>query len=279
MYSLRLGNEQSWLLQADKEFQPWLRKFAAVMRLKPSEPNGHPKIVFTHVNSIDGAGRDSQNLIAMRIGSNPRTKDIICGIGEEAGHEFDIIRMWHSLNPVYHKALAARGLPLHAALIEKNGKGILLAGPGDTGKSTCCRRVPPPWKALCDDESLVVLNKRRRYLVHPFPTWSDRLYKRSQKTWDVESHLPLLAVFFLKQAKADKAIRLGQARAAALINESAAQILSRSLRGLDARKEKRLRLSVFDNACRLAKTIPAYTLNFTRNGRFWDSIEEKIGNA
>ena len=67
------------------------------------------------------------------------------------------------------ESLYRGGLPFHATLLEYQGQGIILAAPGGTGKSTCSRRVPPPWRACCDDEVLVVEGPGRPLPGTPFP--------------------------------------------------------------------------------------------------------------
>ena len=279
MYKLKLGNGQHWQLIAEDGLQPWLRKFASILRLYSSRKKINPKLIFTRRKMNNKDGWREHDLKSMRFWSHPKAGDIICEIEGKKGEELDIIRMQQSLYPIYHRAQMSGGILLHAGLIEKSNQGILLAASGQTGKTTCCRRIPPPWNTLCDDEVLIVLDKRKNYSAHPFPTWSDYLWRHSHKTWDVQRCVSLRAIFFLKQAKTDKVIPLGQAEAATFINQLATQILSRSWRGLDNDKQRRMKRMLFDNACRLAKVAPAFILHFTLKGKFWEKIEEVLEYA
>jgi len=279
MYKLELGNDQHWLLIAEDGLQPWLRKFASILRLDSSCRKINPKLVFTRRNMHNADGWKDHDLRSVRFWSHPKVEDIICEIEGGGGDKMNVIRMWQSLYPIYHHAQMSGGLPLHAGLIEKNHQGILLAASGNTGKTTCCRRLPPPWNALSDDEVLIVMDKRKNYSAHPFPTWSDYLWRHSHKTWNVQRCVPLRAIFFLKQAKTDKAIPLGQAEAATFINQLATQILSRSWIGLDNDKQRQLKKTLFDNTCRLAQVVPAFILNFTLKGKFWEKIEKVLEHA
>jgi SynChlorMet cassette protein ScmC len=168
------------------------------------------------------------------------------------------------------------GLPLHAALVERNGMGILLAGHGGAGKSTCCQRLPSSWHALCDDETLVVINEEKQYFAHPFPTWSDYLWKRSERTWNVQKYVPLSAIFLLEQSETDEAIRIGQGQGATFINTLATDVCRRNWRNLDRKEERAQRKQLFQNACELARAVPAFKLRFSLNGRFWEKIEEVL---
>jgi SynChlorMet cassette protein ScmC len=148
-----------------------------------------------------------------------------------------------------------------------------LAAPGDTGKSTCCRRLPAGWTAWGDDEILVVLDPQGTYQAHPFPTWSEYLEQRSEQTWPVQHSVPLAAVFFLEQAPTDEALPVGQGHAAFLMTESAAQVGRKFWSKLDPEFERDFRRALFDNASRLAQRVPAFRLRCRREGRFWEEIE------
>jgi SynChlorMet cassette protein ScmC len=181
-----------------------------------------------------------------------------------------------SLYPIYERALNSGGLPFHAGVVERDGKGVLLAAPKNIGKSTCCRRIPRPWNALCDEETLIVQDAQRQYLAHPFPTWSDYLTRGSNRTWNVQRYIPLAAIFFLEQAEADKVIPLGQGEAAALMNQSAMQVCVRNWMNLDGEKMRAFRKKLFDNACELTWAIPIFKLRVSLTGRFWEEMEKVL---
>jgi SynChlorMet cassette protein ScmC len=263
------------------------------MEIKTYESNGYPKLLFVRgqsgkigeqillfnfeqnfVKSFPRSGCKIHDFRLLRLWSHDDVPDVICEIRGEDNHEQDIIRMWCSLHPIYQSCQESGGLPLHAALIERDGEGILLAGHGGAGKSTCCQRLPSPWHALCDDESLIVRDGQERYFAHPFPTWSDYLWKRSERTWNVQQFLPLAAIFFLEQADTDEAIPIGQGQAATFINQLAMDICQRNWRHLDRKEETVQRKQFFENACQLAKAAPAFILRITLTGRFWEEIEK-----
>jgi len=199
--------------------------------------------------------------------------DVICEMGHEESHELDIIRMSLSIYPIFEGAQETGGLPLHAALVEREGIGILLAASGNTGKSTCCRRLSTPWHARCDDEALVVLDKQRRYLAHPFPTWSNFLWRLSERTWSVEWHVPLAAIFFLEQAEIDEVVSMGQGKAAASMTQLAMQVYDPNWNNLNREEVRTLKKRLFDNACEIAKALPVFKLRVSLKGRFWEKIE------
>jgi SynChlorMet cassette protein ScmC len=291
-FSIKLANGQGWHLVATEGVSSWVEKLASIMKLKTCEPNGYPKLIFIKRVSVKGGLEEltcmvkqktitdipvndwkAHSLGDLRLWSHHDVPDVICEIGPGEDHELEIIRMWESLHPIYQRVQGTGGLPIHAALIERNGIGVLIAAPGNRGKSTCCHRLPPSWRALCDDETLIVRDDNRKYFVHPFPTWSDYLYQRSERTWNVQQHFPLSAIFFLEQSEIDEAVPIGQGQAATLINKSAAEVCRRSWWNLDRSQEMAFRKELFHNACELAKEIRAYELRATLNGRFWEKME------
>ncbi|NIM89674.1 MAG: SynChlorMet cassette protein ScmC [Candidatus Aminicenantes bacterium] len=293
-YSLRLANGQRWHIMASDETKPFIDKLTSIMELRTCEPNGYPKLIFiqgelgveltpptcsSNVDILEGLPRDGWNVLnlgALKLWSHCDRPDVICEIRTEKNHDLDIIRMWLSLHPIYRRAQNSGGLPMHAALVVRNGKGVLLAAPGETGKSTCCRRLPPPWQALCDDETLIVRVEQNSYAVHPFPTWSEHLLGHSKRTWNVQRKLPLNAIFFLEKSEADVAIPMGQGEAAISIYQSATNICQRSWKNLSQKEERMLKKELFDNACEISSTVSAFKLKVSLKGRFWEEIENVL---
>lgn len=291
-YLLKLGNGQNWEIVTTEDIGPWVGKLASIMRLKQCEPNGYPKLLFIReervINRRQGLppwpeegisgnlpsdGWKAYPLPSLRFWVHPDVPDVVCEMAGDCGHELEIVQMGQALCPIYFRAMQSGGLPIHAALVERKGKGFLIAAPGGTGKSTCCRRIHRPWSALSDDLSFVVADKNGNYRVHPFPTWSDYLWKRSEPTWDVQSHLPLSAIVFLEQGTKDEMTPIGKGEAAACIIEAASQICLSFWRDLAPGESRTMKKMIFDNACGLARSIPAFRLRASIDGRFWEEME------
>ena len=291
-YILKLGNGQNWEIVTVGDSGPWGAKLASIMRLEQCDPNGNPKLLFVRTERLmdlrqrllPRAGEDilkdlpsdgwkSYELPSLRFWVNPDLSGVVCEMAGDCGHELEIVQMGQALCPIYFRAMQSGGLPIHAALVERKGKGFLIAAPGGTGKSTCSRRIPRPWRALSDDLSLVVADKNGNYRVHPFPTWSDYLWKRSEPSWDVQSHLPLSAIVFLEQGTKDEMTPIGKGEAAACIIEAASQICLSFWRDLAPGESRTMKKMIFDNACGLARSIPAFRLRASIDGRFWEEME------
>jgi len=168
------------------------------------------------------------------------------------------------------------GLLLHGGLAERDGCGVILAGPGGIGKTTASQRLPPPWRALCDDTTLVVRDEQGTYWAHPWPTWSDFMFGGPGGTWDVQHAVPLRGIFFLVQAHEDQVEPLGVGEAVCLLVESAEQASRPMSRGMEENEVRALRLHRFDNVSALAQTVPCYLLRLTLTGGFWHEIERAI---
>jgi SynChlorMet cassette protein ScmC len=292
-FSLKLGNGQEWQIMATYGLRSWEAKLASILELKNSESNGHPKLIFierksstaeywepTHRLNIETrealprSGWRAHDRSGFRLWSHHDAADIICEVKHEKDQELSILMMRLSLYPVYQRAQDSGGLPLHTALIERDKTGILLVGPSKRGKSTCCRRIPDPWRALCDDETLIVQDNRKRYVAHPFPTWSDYFWCRSERTWNIQYFVPLSAIFFLDQGETDEVTSIGRGQAAILITQSAMQVWRRGCISVHGDgKERSFEKKVFENACELARVVPAFKLRFSLSGRFWEKIE------
>lgn len=168
------------------------------------------------------------------------------------------------------------GFLLHGALTEKDGKGVILAGPGGVGKTTASRRLPSSWRSLSDDATLVVRDEKGVYWAHPWPTWSRLMSGGPGGTWDVNHAVPLKAILFLNQAKRDwvKPVAAGQSVCLLVeLTEHTSWSMSHTLGEDEARV---IRLQRFENICALAQVIPCYHLQVSLNGAFWEEIDRVV---
>jgi SynChlorMet cassette protein ScmC len=288
-YNLSLSDGSGWWVTSSGEELRCVDRLAAIMQLEKCPLNGLPRLVFSQMEDADSMkpcapaktedidhGWFCYDSKYVRIWRHQSIPDVLCEVKNDGRDIIEYINLCNSMHAIYQPGVEGGGLPFHAALIELDGRGVLLAAPGDTGKSTCCRRLPGYWKPLCDDETLVVLSSSRGYFAHPFPTWSEYLGKRSGRTWDVQHSVPVAAVFFLKQSEDDEAMSLGQGQTAMLMGESAGQVYRRFLARLDLQVQASFRGQLFENACAMAKRIPAFRLQVSLNGRFWEEIEKVL---
>jgi SynChlorMet cassette protein ScmC len=286
-WSMRLADGQSWEFEAGYDADEWLKNAAHMMKLTKSDGGCKKKVTFIRRDLFGEAPPDSiaKEAIAapdewkidcyemIAIFSRKGDQHLICEFFAKEGSTGEIYSIARALYPIFFQAQINGGLPLHAALLEWDRKGIIITAPSGTGKSTCSRRVPSSWHALCDDQTLIVCDSAGRYLAHPFPTWSEYAKGRCDRSWDVQRHIPLTAIFILQQSEIDFIKKLGQGEAAPLIYHSARYIIQRNLDYLKPDDLDFARKMLFENACRMARLVPAYLLGASLTGRFWEKIE------
>jgi SynChlorMet cassette protein ScmC len=294
-YCLRLANDQGWHIIPTEGTRVWVEKLAWILELKTPESTEYPKLIFVlrqtdeKRNSepvcqlhpkikewLPSNGWNASDLLYLRIWSHTEVPDVICELGPQEGKKENFHSMRMALQPVYQRTQDSGGLPLHAALVERNGFGVMLAASGGIGKSTCCRRLRDPWRPLCDDEVLVVCQSQNGYLAHPFPTWSDYFADRSDGTLNIGQYVPVKAIFFLEQSETDKVVPMGRGQSAVLMYQSAAEVCHRNWMKVNREEVSTFRKKLFENSCRLAKAIPAFRLRVSLQGRFWEKIEEVL---
>jgi len=290
-FSLAAGHE--WKLMASAGESPLLDKVASIMRLGNGNGDNCPRLIMSgeYDKAKDGpVGRLDIHMRAglprtgwreidystMRIWVHHKVEDVIYEKCSSAGATPEPNKVCFYFFPIYRKVLDAGGMPVHAALVEWEGKGILLAAPGDSGKSTCCRRLPLPWRVLGDEEALVIRDQDGSYLAHPFPTWSDIYERGLKKSWDVQRSVPLSAIFFLEKSEEVEVAKIGRGHAAMQLNRLAREKVTRSWWCDDVEEVIRLTCKLFDNSCDLVREIPSYVLRTNLTGRFWEKIEEVL---
>ncbi|MBW4055526.1 MAG: SynChlorMet cassette protein ScmC [Proteobacteria bacterium] len=294
-YGLTLCDGNSWCLTGDNEQTTWLNEFATILGLNSNNYNNNDKLLYYSNDCRNGlllkeqkleihslytvdtdVGREPIDCQYIQIWSPEHAHYVLCELKCDVPNDYKYFNMWFSLQPIYQRSICSGGLPFHAALVELDGRGVLLAAIGGTGKSTCCRRLPDYWKPLCDDEALVVLDKKNRYVAHPFPTWSDYLMSRAENTWNVQEFVPICGVFFLEQSETDEVIPIGKGQAAVCMTEAATQVCCKFWAKIDNEARISYRRELFSNACKIANSVPAFTLKASLTGRFWEQIEKVL---
>ncbi len=119
----------------------------------------------------------------------PRQKanKIECRLGSIATSEKMTLQLMRLSQIVANASEEKGGLLVHGALVERNGTGVILAGPGGVGKTTASKRLPSTWRSLSDDTALIVKSPDGTYWAHPWPTWSRHRKGRQSGTWDVQA--------------------------------------------------------------------------------------------
>jgi SynChlorMet cassette protein ScmC len=260
---LGLADGQQWLIRpVDDAAAAIVAELGRVMRLGPGE-----------------AGRELCVAVCGEPGRSDREAGgaVVCRLAAPTGRETEVARMRRIASRVAREAMGRGGLLFHGALAEFRGSGFVMAGPADVGKSTASRRLPPPWRSLCDDMTLVVRDSGGRLWAHPWPTWSRLLCGGPGDSWNVERAVPLRAVFFLSRSTADRLEPVNATQAVALVMESAEEFMREVLFELSDADSARTRCGEALGAAKgLAAAVPAYSLRHSLDGRFWEEIERVL---
>lgn len=276
---------------SDEEVGAWVDRFASYMGLECGAASSARRLWFGKIYPGSGTGEASfflpglpahvpaadwraQGNYGMLLLRHPGVRDIYCGLypnGKPA-----VARMRRPLVPVFEEAIRAGGLPLHGALVESQGVGVILVGRSGTGKTTCCRRLPSGWQVLGDDMAIVVPNAEGDFRAQPLPTWS--AFESGGNGWPCRANhsVPLQALFFLQQEPEDGVEPLAGARTALVVERACEEALL--LFDLFSPEQGSfLGRHIFENAVSLAASVPAFRLRVSLNGRFWEEIEEALG--
>ncbi len=284
-FGLRLADGSRWWLAGYPPASAWVEKLAPVMHLHPEEADGANLIVFvespTPSESARRMAEPDSGWLSLQKGNRILwyrldSPDLLIEWVKPLSEAETYVGMRDSLAFVYWQSLRRGGIPFHAGLAAYRGQGVILAGASGTGKSTCCRRLSPPWRALADDEVLVALTPEGRYVAHPFPTWSDYLLQTGKPTYGSQEPVPLTGIFFMEQASQDDCHPLSPAEALVEVAISAQVCLAHFLWYCGAAEAQTIRALIFANACDLVKKVPAFRLRVSLKGRFWEHLEAAL---
>jgi len=273
--TLILADGSSWsIVGKDKGGADTSRLLAKTMRLHPSPRTTQKLLILSKPPAADGTAQPIFSEKTLKAIGN--SNNMTCQLGPSDDRVKLVVQLLEISQIFCCTAEERGGVSIHGALAEKKGNGIILAGRGNVGKTTASRRLPSPWRAHSDDSTLIVLDKTNNYRAHPWPTWSSLTSGDSFQTWDVQFSVPLKAIFILSQSKTDKVQQIGKGQAACLLNEAVDQ----ACWGLDARlgnkAKQAIRLRRFDNICQMVEAIPAYLLQISKNGSFWEEIDKVL---
>ncbi len=272
--SLVLADGNIWTIGAGDDYGVKItRKLTKTMQLTPASNDSPPLMLIKNGTTAERQTAFLQTIpqISTTIGLDG---SLICQLEKAADNNSLVAQLMQLSLIISSKAETQGGLLIHGALAEIDGTGIIMAGPGEVGKTTASHRLPSPWKSLCDDTTLIIKDKQGFYHAHPWPTWSSFLFGGTGGSWDVQHSVPLKAIFILAHSDLDQVEPLGKGQAVCLLNESAEQASWLLSDIHDDKNRRAMNLQRFNNICELSKKVPSYLLHFTKKGKFWKEIEK-----
>lgn len=278
---LLLADGSRWgIVAGDERARGICCRFAEVMQLRTQDVPVYRLLVLT-----DGDGAlthsthvDQRRQVAAPWSYLPPRDDNIFSLICPPARDNDVLasQLMQLSLVIAQQAQTRGGFLLHGALIEKDGWGVILAGPGGIGKTTASSRLVSPWRSLSDDAALVVRDEHGKYWAHPWPTWSSFMLDGKGGTWDVEHAVELKAIFFLTQGQHDRIEPIGVGHSVPLLVELAEQASWSMAHGQGGTMTRALRLQRFENICSLAMSMRCYHLHLSLDGAFWEEIERVI---
>jgi SynChlorMet cassette protein ScmC len=291
-YHLSLDHGTVWAFEAAGAAAGWLEKFACALGLATGDGKADRRIRFETMPRKSGEFfgpvlcRYSKTLHASQwklrefhdliLFEHPAVREVICELDTAADGPPRVDQMRRAMLPIYTDLLLTGGLPVHGALVEIGGAGVILAGRSGAGKSTACRRLLAPWRVQGDDLCLVVPCATGGYCAHPLPTWSALRENGGSGMCRSRSSVPLRAVFFIEQSAEDECLDLKRSTAALSMAGSALQVFKSIKTEFPRGEHSRVRMSVYDNAASLSLSVPSYLLRVSLDGRFWELMERAL---
>jgi SynChlorMet cassette protein ScmC len=279
-YKLELASGMRWEIGSSQNTASRLNEFTRILGLGHSNGGSDRRLLFTRGVTLPVLPRTrwkTKKLRLIQFHYRVDKPEVICDLGSMYPSIIEVFKLQDALFPIYEEVQDSGGVPFHSALIERNGMGVVIAAPGGTGKTTCCNRIPRPWKVCCDDDSVIVKGEGGRYMVHPFPTWSRYAKGESPRKWKVERALPLKAIFFLERSdRRDEVFKITNYEAAVRASGMHSQMLDDVWSYLDVSEQHRVRAKFFSNAADLAGAVPSFVLRARIDGRFWEEMEKVL---
>ncbi len=288
-----IDHDVVWSFEAEEKAEFFLKDFMRAMGLSPAEGESGRRIHFEvmtgepgkffgphllqYARCLQADEWKIREFPGMIFFQHPGIREIICEIDLAEDLPIRIHQMRRAMLPVYIDALLSGGLPVHGALVELDGQGVILAGRSGEGKSTACRRIPTPWRVLGDDLCLVVRGVSGEYRVHPLPTWSAFGQNNGSGACQSGTSVPLRAVIFLEQSPTDEVLPLKKSEAAISLAGSSLEVFRSIDFEFPRGEERNVKRALYENSSSIAMAIPAYHLRLSLTGRFWEKIEEILG--
>ena len=284
MYRISLTADCTWILTSDQETRDWTCRFAQICGFPPVDTDSPMNYPFIHIRGGNGAllpgmtTRFSDTFLKIYESSDCRNWVIALNTEYCREQASWALQMNWALYPVYYELIKNGGVMVHASFLEWDGKGVLIIAPGGTGKSTCAKRIPDSWNALCDDLVLLIPTPSG-WFGRPAPTWSEYLWgESSDLTWEFERFIQVHLLCYLNQGETDRIRQIGTGEAAHLQYQAGTDnLLSIINRGEHSDKDRLWwRKEIFHTVSRVVREIPVCHLDATRDGRFWEVIEQHL---
>lgn len=207
-----------------------------------------------------GPGRRARDIHVAAVFNEDHTRGRIYNPGEALFRRGNLhaLTLFQSDQILLARAFAERqACFFHAAGMDMGGKGVLLVGHSDAGKTTAARMLHKQGTVLCDDR-IVVRNGPDGLRMHG--TWSHG------DLADVSAgSAPLSAICFLEKAQANRLVPVTKGIS------TARRLVQYVVKPLVTADWWEKILALIED---MAREAPAYRLQFDKSGRINDTIRE-----
>jgi hypothetical protein len=152
-----------------------------------------------------------------------------------------------------------RGVNLHGCGVDLAGKGILFSGVSGAGKSTIANLWKSRHVKILSDDRLILRKQGGRFWLYGTPWHGDALASLPEK-------VPLEAIFFIKQARENRAVPLGVA-------EATTRLMVRCFPTFYLKEGMEYTLGFISE---ITQKVPCYELQFTPDQGVLDEVINNV---
>ena len=167
---------------------------------------------------------------------------------------------------------------MHGALLERNGRAVVISGPSGIGKSTTALRMGERFRILADD-CLFFYRGKDGWMVRPAPTWSVYLFAKPELTkCDIRVERPLSHILLLGR-NAAKYIPLEPEQSVIGVAPAFTDMVQWHMSCFPEVLCRKLREAALDAAAEAARSIPCGALQLTLDCDIFSLLPEAASES
>lgn len=170
-------------------------------------------------------------------------------------------------NVIIDDMILRGGLPVHGALAEYAGQGLLFVAPPGGGKTTTMATAPPGWNVLSDDAALIWPDRADMWTASPLPSWTELSSADRTPRTDPGRTCRLRGLVLLNKAKRIDLDKIAPVKALPALYRAVGEYPVLVMTEVDCRSH------AFRLASHLVRTLPCWRLDLPLGGHIWPHLE------